>query len=55
VSVGWQPGELPTPSLKQAQAYWYQWFMTTKRGRQVVRSNGKAFALTQELESTRLV
>jgi pimeloyl-ACP methyl ester carboxylesterase len=47
VSVGWQPGELPTPSLKQAQAYWYQWFMTTKRGRQVVRSNGKAFARTQ--------
>jgi pimeloyl-ACP methyl ester carboxylesterase len=46
-SVGWQPGELPTPSLKQAQAYWYQWFMTTKRGRQVVRSNGKAFARTQ--------
>jgi pimeloyl-ACP methyl ester carboxylesterase len=26
VSVGWQPGELPTPRLKQAQAYWYQWF-----------------------------
>ena len=42
ISVGWQPGELPTPSLKQAQAYWYHWFMTTKRGRQVVRSNGKA-------------
>jgi len=47
MSVGWQPGELPTPSLKQAQAYWYQWFMTTKGGRQVVRSNGKAFARTQ--------
>ena len=47
VSVGWQPGELPTPSLKQTQAYWYQWFMTTKRGRQVVRSNGKAFARVQ--------
>src|SRR4029077_15578607 len=47
ISVGWQTGELPTPSLKQAQAYWYQWFMTTKRGRQVVRSNGKAFARTQ--------
>jgi pimeloyl-ACP methyl ester carboxylesterase len=47
VSVGWQPGELPTPSLKVAQAYWYQWFMTTKRGRQVVQSNGKAFARTQ--------
>jgi hypothetical protein len=43
-SVGWQPGELPT---QQAHAYWYQWFVTTKRGRQVVRSNGKAFARTQ--------
>ena len=38
ISVGWQPGELPTPSLKQTQAYWYQWFMTTERGRQMVRS-----------------
>jgi len=33
IAVGWQAGELPTPSLRQAQAYWYQWFMTTKRGR----------------------
>jgi pimeloyl-ACP methyl ester carboxylesterase len=47
IAVGWQPGELPTPSLKQAQAYWYQWFMTTRRGRQTVRSNGKAFARIQ--------
>src|ERR1700680_3406851 len=47
MAVGWQPGELPTPSLKQAQAYWYQWFMATKRGRQMVRSNGKAFARAQ--------
>ena len=47
MSVGWQPGELPTPSLKQARAYWYQWFMATKRGRQMVRSNGKAFARVQ--------
>ena len=47
LSVGWQPGELPTPNLKQAHAYWYQWFMTTKRGRQVVRNNGKDFARTQ--------
>ena len=22
MAVGWQPGELPTPSLKQTQAYW---------------------------------
>ena len=47
MSVGWPPGDLPTPSLKQARAYWYQWFMTTERGRQTVRSNGKAFARVQ--------
>jgi pimeloyl-ACP methyl ester carboxylesterase len=47
ISVGWQPGELPTPSLKQTQAYWYQWFMTTESGRQMVRRNGKAFARVQ--------
>lgn len=47
MSVGWQPGELPTPSLKQARAYWHQWFMATKRGRQMVESNGKAFARVQ--------
>ena len=47
MAVGWQPGKLPTPSLKQAQAYWYQWFMATERGRQTVRSNGKAFARIQ--------
>jgi pimeloyl-ACP methyl ester carboxylesterase len=47
MAVGWQPGELPTPSLKQARAYWYQWFMATKRGRQTVRSNRKAFARIQ--------
>ena len=47
MAVGWQPGELPTPSLKQTQAYWYQWFMATKRGRQTVRSNRKAFARIQ--------
>jgi pimeloyl-ACP methyl ester carboxylesterase len=47
MAVGWQPGELPTPSLKQAQAYWYQWFMATKRGRKLVRSDGKAFARAQ--------
>jgi pimeloyl-ACP methyl ester carboxylesterase len=47
IAVGWQAGELPTPSLRQAQAYWYQWFMTTKRGRQLIRSNSKAFARIQ--------
>jgi pimeloyl-ACP methyl ester carboxylesterase len=47
IAVGWQPGELPTPALKQAQAYWYQWFMATERGRESVRRNGKAFARIQ--------
>ena len=47
MSVGWEPGDLPTPSLEQAQAYWYQWFMATERGRQMVRRNGKAFARIQ--------
>lgn len=47
ISVGWQPGELPNPSLKQARAYWYQWFLTTKRGRQIVESDSKAFAHIQ--------
>jgi pimeloyl-ACP methyl ester carboxylesterase len=47
MSVGWQPGDLPTPDLRQAQAYWYQWYMTTERGRQTVRTNGKAFARLQ--------
>ena len=47
MAVGWQPGELATPSLKQAQAYWYQWFMATERGREMVRRNGKAFARIQ--------
>ena len=41
MSVGWAPGDLPTPSLKQAQAYWYQWFMATERGRQMVRRTVK--------------
>jgi pimeloyl-ACP methyl ester carboxylesterase len=47
IAVGWEPGELPTPTLKQAQAYWYQWYLTTERGRQAVRSDGKAFARLQ--------
>jgi len=47
LSVGWQPGELPTPSIKQARKYWYQWFMTTERGAEAVRSDRKAFARIQ--------
>ena len=41
LSVGWQPGELPTPALEQARKYWYQWFMATERGAETVkRSQG---------------
>ena len=44
MSVGWQPGALPTPGLEQARKYWYQWFMATDRGDDTVRRDGKAFA-----------
>lgn len=44
LSVGWQPGELPAPSLEQAQRYWYQWYMSTERGASEVVTGGKAFA-----------
>lgn len=44
MSVGWQPGELPTPSLEQSRRYWYQWFMATDRGEEIVHKNGKALA-----------
>ena len=44
LSLGWQPGLLPTPGLRQVPAFWYQWFMCTARGAEVVRTQGKAFA-----------
>jgi len=44
LSVGWQPGELPTPSIEQAQRYWYQWYMSTERGATELHTEGKAFA-----------
>lgn len=47
MSVGWQPGELATPSLEQVRKYWYQWFMATQRGRETVARNPKAFARIQ--------
>lgn len=47
MSVGWQPGELPTPGLEQARKYWYQWFMATARGAETVKSDPKAFARIQ--------
>lgn len=47
ISVPWSPGPLATPSLEQAQRFWYQWFMATERGAAFVRANGKAFARRQ--------
>jgi pimeloyl-ACP methyl ester carboxylesterase len=47
LSVGWQPGELPTPALEQTRKYWYQWFMATERGAETVRRDRKAFARIQ--------
>lgn len=47
MSIGWSPGELPTPTLKQAERFWYQWFMATQRGEAFVRAHPKAFARHQ--------
>ena len=47
LSVGWQPGELPTPALEQVRKYWYQWFMATERGAETVKNDRKAFARIQ--------
>ena len=47
MSVGWQPGELPTPSLEQVRKYWYQWFMATTRGAETVKRDPRAFARIQ--------
>ncbi|MBZ9769099.1 alpha/beta hydrolase [Mesorhizobium sp. CA6] len=47
LSLGWQPGSLPTPPLEQTRAFWYQWFMATERGEQFVRQHGHSFARFQ--------
>ncbi|MEZ2331153.1 alpha/beta fold hydrolase [Mesorhizobium sp. RCC_202] len=47
MSLGWQPGKLSTPPLEQVKAFWYQWFMATKRGEESVRQNGRAFTRFQ--------
>ena len=44
LSVGWKPGQLSIPSFDQGKAFWYQWFMATERGAEVVRNHGKALA-----------
>jgi pimeloyl-ACP methyl ester carboxylesterase len=47
MSVAWTPGQMQTPPLEQARAFWYQWFMATQRGAQLVRNQGLAFARFQ--------
>ena len=47
MSVGWAPGAFQTPSMAQARAFWYQWFMATDRGVRFVREHGVAFARCQ--------
>ncbi len=47
MSVAWAPGELATPPLRQARHIWYQWFMATDRGAEVVRTQGENFARFQ--------
>src|SRR5690348_5211926 len=44
MSVGWQPGDLPTPNFEQSRKYWYQWFMSTERGAQAVAKDCRGFA-----------
>ena len=57
ISVPWQPGPLKTPSFEQARAYWYQWFMATERGEEMVRRNGIEFArsMLEDVEPAGLV
>lgn len=37
-------GGMQTPSLEQAQLYWYHWFMATQRGAEAVRADPHGFA-----------
>jgi pimeloyl-ACP methyl ester carboxylesterase len=47
MAVGWSPGGFQTPPLEQARAFWYQWFMATDRGAEVVRQRGTELARFQ--------
>ncbi len=40
-------GGLRTPPFRQAQLYWYQWFMATKRGAEAIAEDPKGFARIQ--------
>ena len=47
LSAGWDPGPWKTPGLAQAKNFWYQWFMATERGADIVRRDPVAFARFQ--------
>jgi pimeloyl-ACP methyl ester carboxylesterase len=47
LSAGWDPGPWQTPALPHAKNFWYQWFMATERGADVVRRDPVAFARFQ--------
>ncbi|KPH06219.1 alpha/beta hydrolase (plasmid) [Rhizobium acidisoli] len=40
-------GGLQTPPFKQAQLYWYQWFMATKRGAEAIDKDRAGYARLQ--------
>ncbi|MBW6425531.1 alpha/beta hydrolase [Rhizobium sp. XQZ8] len=40
-------GGLKTPTFRQAQRYWYHWFMATKRGAETIASDPHGFARVQ--------
>lgn len=40
-------GGLKTPSFRQAQRYWYHWFMATKRGEEAISKDPHGFARIQ--------
>ena len=40
-------GGLKTPSFRQAERYWYHWFMATKRGAEAIRNDPHGFARIQ--------
>jgi pimeloyl-ACP methyl ester carboxylesterase len=40
-------GGLKTPTFRQAQRYWYHWFMATKRGSETIAADPHGFARVQ--------
>ncbi|MBW9115610.1 alpha/beta hydrolase [Rhizobium cauense] len=40
-------GGLRTPSFRQSQLFWYQWFMATKRGAEAIAKDRRGFARIQ--------